>query len=1238
MDSLTFPTKIPQRPNLTVTAQSELMKNYLGALPAAPDRDLFAVHDSESRPIVLSFSPGGRLFATHHDTDGSTGWRQVDLTPGLEVIGTPVTIAAGQLPGGNVFLCAGVRDKGAPSKAHVAIAGPLSPDIAKTDWSHLVWAFVEVPGGISLVEKILVGPVDDGQGFGIPTMAVSVSDADPSKVTTFVLRAQVDPNSGAVQWRWVDFPTPTVKAVMKDFALGTVADLGAGVYMLYEGEGPSGDDTLPTVAAAPWLVFKTFPDERGRSFDRQLLAPSGARCLATAAGDGKTTSLFVAGAAGVNWFAPTNQAKRAKSVSIAASDRVPEILPGGLVVHGDPLHAGTTSVWVLAGEDLYTFDDGGKDGAWTTPILFRTGVAKIAPLANQRQYANELVYIGTDIQKTRSLLYMWQDPSTTLWKSDAIPLASTNHLYEFNCYTTHLSFEDERGEAFAGRVFRVSASSRVRLTINGVTHVVDETTDVEVVSDLQGNVTLINQVCDLATPLLHLRGDFFDGVLDVDPAHNVVDKLKKVNASGDIPVLPKSLPNGLQGRDVVDAVKSLSNLHPQSASANAPAVRYRISDRPAAMLRTDHLPPGGGFSMSFTGDGFRVHEAGATPLVSAFSFGSFISDIAGDCIEFLMSAAHRVTHFAVKIENDVVSFVANLGETAVQFVVKTAEEVYKLVTWVFHKIKVVFEELIQWLGYLFEWKDIWETHKAIAAMARHGLDYVTARADAEVALWEKRVDQFFEHLSTASQIRIPKDLAGKKVTRAGAGGVSSGVVKALKSPIGNWSFYQLQHGGLSDSRAPAFSALSASDEQGSLIDQLRQGFAKALGDVGDAIERFATAWHGGGVTLSDVGELFKAPLVAALEPLRPLVKKAFGLIRTMLGRVRSDLDTELPVPFLGTLYKWITALFGGEENLTFLNGMALLVAIPTTLISKIAGLGAPFSGEHHGLCEADTFDQLFGARTTSLEVATPRLESTKENKHYMGYIQMGGLVASCVGVFPPLLRTFGALVTSLQLPDEGDVKGNLGPWVQRLLGNSSQNNVDTSKGMGRLRKNMSSKWAARTIGGVLLALSFVCDLVQFATTVPLPQKDMPEDSAPYILRVFAYAADLVLSVISYGLGGTSLFKNFHTSDWIGSAVSLISDLVSGVLAVISAGLAGAEWQQWIADTFSSVGGLVQGVGEICAVVTQNTAGEAKIVPAILTGVFTVGGLALAETGTGFYIHLAVTAGDSDGVAFTNPGG
>ena len=787
MNTVAVPTTLSGTPDLHVSAESELMQNHQPALPVSPEQAIYAVHDAQGHPIVIGFSPDGDFYALHHADDAPTGWTQVDLSPSLHAYGDARAVVASQLSNGYIFLAAAVRRLDDATTDDLFVAGPLDPDLSKTDWSKLddLWTRSPTPEPGTTIERIFVGPDADGQGYGTPLLAVSL--AGSHGLGEYLVQADVDASAGTLTWDWHAFPTPTAKAQLIDYALGTVSDLGSGVYILYQGDGD-----------VPWLVFKTLPNAYGRDFDRQFTAPAGAAALqAVATGGAPTTGLLVGGSDGLHWFAPDNQQKLAAPVQVASADQVPGIRPGGLVARADQLADGTLAVWALSGEDLYHLSYQADTG-WTTPLLFQQGVARIAPLRNQRRYANELVYVDADVENERALYYMWQDPTTTLWRRDHIPLHDTGHVLEFSCYTSVVTLATGDGAPLVGQPLRLSADSWQRVIVNGVTHVVDPSTTVAVEPDARGTLTLITKVNDLAAPVLHLTADFFAGTLDVDPAHKVHATLSAVQSASDIPVLPSRLPDGFSGDDVANTVQQLMQFHPKTGGPPAEAITYRTGER-SRSLSLARLPVGHTFGVSF-GGGIRYHDAAAVATLGLRAdAGTPIKDVAGDVFEYLKHVIDDVEHLVVTVLKDAVEFVITIGDEIRRFVADNFPALYRALTWLFEKLKVAFEALIRWLGHLFGWDDIWRTHKVLAALLTNVIDYGVRQADAEIDQWKSAVSQMLD--TAKEQVKealdtlvLPADVRDLQPRQQARKAQEPGA--RLEAPAAGWSTYHLQHSGI----------------------------------------------------------------------------------------------------------------------------------------------------------------------------------------------------------------------------------------------------------------------------------------------------------------------------------------------------------------------------------------------------------------------------------------------------------
>lgn len=1208
MNTVTFNTSLSDRPTLDVTADSELMQNHQAALPVAPEQELMAVYDSNGFPLILSFSPDGDFYAVLQSDSSRTGWEQVDLSTSLKPFGTATSFAAGQLPGGNIFLVASVQDINDATTENLFIAGPLSNDQMQTDWTKLGNYWVESPNVVkgTTVERIFVGPADDDHDYGIPVIAVSISDSGPGTITDYIVRASVDVTSGLITWNWVDFPTPTEMTRMIDYALGSISDLGVGVYTLYEGPGNQN-----------FLAFKTFLNQFDRSYDRAFTLPTGASALQTTPGSGGTTSLFIGGTGGVFWLSPNNQEANAIPVQIASATDVPDVTTDGLIVREDQAENGVTAVWALSGENLFYLHNQ-EDGGWSTPVLFRQGVAHIAPLRNQQRYANELIYIGTDLDTSQNIYYMWQDPTTTLWKEDHIPLQATDKILEFNCYTTHLSFKDASGNPPMDLTFNVSSDSWLRVIINGYTHIIDQDVSVQIQPDVQGVITIINKVNDLSTPLLHVTGSFFQGTLDVDPAHNVYDVLGKVSSPSDIPILPQTLPSGVNPTDVSTAINNLMQLHPQAGTPQpqADAVVFR-PPAASAPKQLNATPPTAGhtFAMAFSGGGFQFHDAAAVAAMPnlqamAESASDTLKDIGGDILEYLKNAADKVEHFIVNVADDVVTFIVNLGDKVARFTVKTFEEVYKAISWVFNKLKVTFEELIQWLGFLFEWDDIVTTHRVFVNLVNQAFDY----AEGKLEGLEDVISNFFDKLEAQVKALEPMGGAdGETNIKSGAAKLQSSVPSlaqdgfnfATNSPGGNYGNYHLMHGGVLDYTSVV------SDISAPFMDFLNDVLIPTLNSVKDSAQQIITdiknGYEDGTLTLNQVVEKVMGDLIIGiLDAIKTVIVGILKFFDDLLTLFQSAINDEVHIPFLTALYEKYVG-----SKMSILDGVILLFAVPTTIGYKLITKKAPFADGTYGL-DTRNYQELLGQLNTNapapqtpapasapqetLAVQSEAVsremmkaapgdvdaqgdgDSSGSQSNQMGecaknYSLVGGLIATLLSTAYDCLGIWSA-VTSAQAGLETDVdKSNalkasvstMGKVQVALAMGSIAGSYPVSPGpeqklqmalwglswadliKSAIAAKLEDKSLAQTIIGIYEIPESLVDLVLYIAILVLQMKD--DDNAQKGMDIFSFFPNL-LGAIGTGLGGATRVDKDKKSQAILAMFAGGAYLLAGVLNVV----------------------------------------------------------------------------------------
>src|SRR5262249_39226854 len=126
----------------------------------------------------------------------------------------------------------------------------------------------------------------------------------------------------------------------------------------------------------------------------------------------------------------------------------------------------------------------------------------------------------------------------------------------------------------------------------------------------------------------------------------------------------------------------------------------------------DVLPAWG---VSFTGSGLEYYEGAATAgrflarTAGPEDLGGDIAVAAGDLFRWLGQAATDVAGFVVHEAEGLYHFVVTIAGQAYRALLDCYDAVVHAVEFVLSKIEVFFEDLVKWLGFIFQWADIVRT-------------------------------------------------------------------------------------------------------------------------------------------------------------------------------------------------------------------------------------------------------------------------------------------------------------------------------------------------------------------------------------------------------------------------------------------------------------------------------------------------------------------------------------------------
>jgi hypothetical protein len=162
------------------------------------------------------------------------------------------------------------------------------------------------------------------------------------------------------------------------------------------------------------------------------------------------------------------------------------------------------SLWITASPNRLYYVLGKRTGEftvkWNMPVLFASDVLSVATMRSSSKInANEIFVLN----QAMTLTHYWQDPVSTLWRSQISSLNAEKYILNFESFTTHIHLENKSFPITDN--IRITSDEWQYCTINGLAYSTDRDTPVELKADGMGNITIITSAVDIFPPVLHLQ-------------------------------------------------------------------------------------------------------------------------------------------------------------------------------------------------------------------------------------------------------------------------------------------------------------------------------------------------------------------------------------------------------------------------------------------------------------------------------------------------------------------------------------------------------------------------------------------------------------------------------------------------------------------------------------------------------------------------------------------------------------
>ena len=895
---------------MKISFESELMKNRKHAVVMAPDRAFDVLQTPAGDALFFSVGTDGVFYLTREVSQTATGWNRIDLSTALSAAhgGVPVTaksFAVAQNAGTRAVDMALVVTVGGQDFLHLS----LGNDNTDAGWATPPgWTVVPFDAG-QAPAPLTIADVFVANIGGAETIFADVirTPGDPLRLLD---RYYITPGSGQ-QWN--------LHKLAADLAAGSIASC----------LGQRADDPVPgiytfgTIGGRQELIFTpqyNFFRPAAPPSPARLTLPAGASAIASALDATGASCLFVAAAGGLSVFTPGNQHDQSAPV---------QVIPGGAFAGAAVLAAATdggrTAVWGLnpQGQLCYAACAAGSEAdpaAWSHPVPLVPAAEQFAFFLNLDAGSNVLFahVDGTE------LVRLSQDPVTTGWsqRSILLPPTAPDDMVEQDTFTTHIQVTDDNRVPAPNATLSLTAASPVSVYLNDVYHQLSPSVPVQVNTDTTGTLTVVQETGTISGVCFRVTlPDAPAVVADINPMSKAQATLAAVKSGDDLAAVQVTGSDG-SSRPLVPAT--------------VPA-----SDRDAAASSLAQLAT---ISGGLPADGSRQQAAspaaagGIAPRALApADLGSSIAVAAGDFFRWLGQAATDVEDFVVQEAEGLYHFVATIAGQAYHALLDCYDAVVHAVEFVLGKIEVFFEDLVQWLGFVFQWSDIVRTHQVLRNYIRQFTTYsADAIGDIRTGLRSSftQVQGFIDSWA-GIPADIPASLAG---STADGTSQSATPLPGQGSPQSNWGTHLLRSNAASGSMTGPIAdlgndALAAIDALIAVIDREKDVLQAAADRLkSDLFDKFRD------LSVAQIIEGFIAILSdALLQSLENVLLALLDVAEALAEGVVGLLDTAIDIPVISGLYREISG-----DDLSVLDVACLILAIPVTIAGKILGGTAPF--------------------------------------------------------------------------------------------------------------------------------------------------------------------------------------------------------------------------------------------------------------------------------------------------------
>lgn len=635
--------------------------------------------------------------------------------------------------------------------------------------------------------------------------------------------------------------------------------------------------------------------------------------------------------------------------------------------------AGAVHAFAVAGDNrLYHWrPETTSPTGFSNPAPITTAVATIA-VASDDDGAIDLFAVGS-AQST--LEHLFQEETSGNWSTVEVAVSQEGQLEEIVSYTSDVALTNAAGAPLSHQAVTLACAEEVYVTVNGSVFFIGPHRPARTATNAAGVLSIAQPTGSLAVPTVAVGvPGLIPGTIVIEQYAGVQQQLKQTTGPD---LMTTKLPDGeylladkyrnTQTTDgLASAFQKCMSLTGGGAAQAAPLAGRHRSNTGVSMLL------GGGsvsnlhvlaapdveqhWRLGFSEDGVEYEELteqGARALLTEWRATTLssrgvldwlgdIGDLIAGAVEGVIDIIDAVVTTVVEGVKAVFRFVIDGINYVFEHIVRFVEEAFDVVEAIFAAVKVFFEKLFEWLGFLFDWPDILRTHQALAYTVDQYLGFLEGAVSAIQGIVDGGLVTLKGEIDTLFQQAIA-EIAGSSSLGSYNKANTPPAPQFSEATANNVVYNATVDNAKSARPSGALVALDTSpfDAVISALETFAQNVSNEPA-FSQALDYFT---HLGGTPDEIFRQLLSGLMLVAegvldvmIDGVQAIVDAVLGVVAALIAQLRQTLNAQWSIPVVSQLYSAIT----DGSKLTLLDLMALIAAIPTTIVYKVVHGASPF--------------------------------------------------------------------------------------------------------------------------------------------------------------------------------------------------------------------------------------------------------------------------------------------------------